>query len=300
VNAFLEPWASWLSRLDERVLSTAILGLTLYVSVQLVEWAVQRALSDELRRYTIRKVIRYTAAGIFVVSVIGIWAQRLQGLLLILGATGAGLAIALAPVIVSMAGWVLITSSNLYKVGDRVQLGGVIGDVIDIGIIRTSLLEIGNWVAADQLTGRVVAVSNGAVFKDPVFNYTQGAPYIWDEFTVPISYGPHWERAQSTILAAVADYTNEVASPAKALLQQLPGMSLIGSPETQAQVYVSLTEHWVACTLRYVVHARSRRTVKHRLQINTLKALARAGIEIASPGLTLVRYPAERTWKEES
>lgn len=300
VNAFLEPWSSWLSRLDERVLSTAILGLTLYVSVQAAEWAVRRALSDERRRYTVRKVIRYTAAGVFGVSVIGIWAQRLQGILLILGATGAGLAIALAPVIVSMAGWVLITSSNLFKVGDRIQLGGVVGDVTDIGIMRTSLLEIGNWIQADQLSGRVVAVSNAAVFKDPVFNYTQGAPYIWDEFTVPISYGPHWERAQSTILDAVADYTNEVAAPAKDALLQLPGMSLIGSPETHAQVYVSLTEHWVACTLRYVVHARSRRTVKHQLQVKTLKALATAGIEIASPALTVVRYPAERTWKEEA
>lgn len=300
MNAFMEPWASWLSRLDERVISTAILGLTLYISVRLLEWATQRTLSDELRRYTVKKVIRYAGGGVFGLSVIGIWAQRLQGLLLILGTTGAGLAIALAPVIVSIAGWMLIASSNLYKVGDRVQLGGVVGDVIDIGIIRTSLLEVGNWVAADQLSGRVVTVTNGAVFKDPVFNYTQRAPYIWDEFTVPVSYGPHWERAQSMILDAVADYTNEVAAPAKIALQQLPGMSLIGSPETHAQVYVSLTEHWVACTLRYVVHARSRRTVKHQLQINTLKALANAGIAIASPALTLVRHPTERTWKEEA
>jgi small-conductance mechanosensitive channel len=80
----------------------------------------------------------------------------------------------------------------------------------------------------------------------------------------------------------------------------LPGLSLIGSLETQTQVYVSLTAHWVASTLRYVVLARSRRTVKHRLQVETLKALARAGIEIATPGLTLMRYPAERTWKEEA
>lgn len=190
VNAFLEPWSSWLSRLDERVLSTAILGLALYVSVQTAEWAVRRALSDERRPYT--------------------------------------------------------------------------------------------------------------VFKDPVFNYTQGAPYIWAGFTVPISYGPHRERAQSTILDAVADYTNEVAASAKDALLQLRGMSLIGSPETHAQVYVSLTEHWVACTLRYVVHARSRRTVKHQLQVKTLKALAAADIEIASPALTVVPYPAERTWKEEA
>jgi small-conductance mechanosensitive channel len=299
MNAYVESWFTWLIQQDSRIFSTAALGLALYTVMRVSEWAVQRTLSDERRRYTIRKIIRYTVAAVFGVSVIEIWVQWLQGLLLILGATSAGLAIALAPVIVSIAGWLLITSSNLFKVGDRIQLGGVIGDVTDVGILRTSLLEIGNWVGADQLSGRVVTVTNAAVFKDPVFNYTQGAPYIWDEFTVPIAYGPHWEEAQSTMLDAVADYARETAIPAKIALQQLPGMSFIESPDTAAQVFISLTEHWVACTLRYVVHARSRRPVKHRLQVQVLRALARQGIEIASPALTVVKYPAERTWKEQ-
>jgi len=294
MNAFVESWYSWLIQQDARILSTAVLGLALYTVMRVSEWAVQRTLSDERRRHTIRKAIRYTAAGVFGLSVIEIWVQWLQGLLLILGATGAGLAIALSPVIVSIAGWLLITSSNLYKVGDRIQLGGVIGDVTDVGVLRTSLLEIGNWVGADQLSGRVVTITNAAVF-----NYTQGTPYIWDEFTVPIAYGPHWEQAQSTILDAVVDYARETTVPAKIALQQLPGMSFIESPDTGTQVFISLTEHWVACTLRYVVHARSRRTVQHRLQVQVLKALARQGIEIASPALTLVKYPAERTWKEQ-
>lgn len=300
MNISPQPLLSWAEDVDDRLIYTAVLILILITAVRIGEWAAQRAVVDEHWRYTIRKLIRYSAASMFLFTALGIWAQRLQGLLLVLGATGAGLAIALAPVIVSMAGWALIISSKLYKVGDRVQLGGVIGDVTDVGIIRTSLLEIGNWVQADQLTGRVVAVSNAAVFKDPVFNYTQGAPYIWDEFTVPIAYGPRWEEAQSIIIEAVANYTSEVTEPAKIALQRLPGLSLIGSPETQTQVYVSLTEHWVACTLRYVVQARSRRTVKHRLQVEALKALASAGIGIASPGLTLVRYPEERTWKGQT
>lgn len=300
MDSILEQWNGWTGRLDERLTYTVILIATLYLAVRVGTWAADRAVSNEHWRYTVRKLLRYSAATVALVAIIGIWAQRLQGLLLVLGATGAGLAIALAPVIVSIAGWSLIVSANLYKVGDRIQLSGVIGDVIDIGIIKTSLLEIGNWVQADQMSGRVVAVTNAAVFKDPVFNYTQGAPYIWDEFTVPISYGPHWERAQSVLLESVADYTNEITPVAQSSLQQLPGMPLLGTPDTQPQVYVSLTEHWVACTLRYVVHAKSRRTVKHQLQGQALKALAREGIDIASPALTIVRYPAERTWKEQS
>jgi small-conductance mechanosensitive channel len=266
MDIFLEERTIWTGQLDERLISTVVLIATLFLAVRLGNWAVDRAVSNEHWRYTLRKLLRYSAAAVGLVAIVGIWAHRLQGLMLVLGATGVGLAIAMAPVIVSIAGWSLIVSANLYKVGDRVQLGGVIGDVIDIGIIKTLSREIGNWVQADQMSGRVVTVANAAVFKDPVFNYTQGVPHIWDEFTVPVSYGPHWERAQSIILESVGDDTREITAWAQASLQQMSGMSLLGTPEIQPHVYLSLTEHWVACTLRYVGHARSRRTVKHRLQ----------------------------------
>jgi small-conductance mechanosensitive channel len=297
---FVEQGRAWVGQIDERIVATVALVVTFFVAIRIGEWAADRTVSDEHWRYTLRKLVRYSAASICLIAILGIWAQRLQGLLLVLGATGAGLAIALAPVIVSMAGWALIISSDLYKVGDRIQLGGVIGDVIDIGIIKTSLLEIGNWVQADQLSGRVVAITNAAVFKDPVCNYTRGAPYLWDEFTVPIAYGPHWERAQKVMVEAVSDYATETAGPAQASLRQLPGMSLLGIPETRPQVYLSLTEHWAACTLRYVVHARSRRAVKHRLQSQVLKALATEAIAIASPAISVVRSSSERTWREPS
>lgn len=300
MNAILEQWDNLQIQFDDRLLLTAALIIALYLAVRLGDWAADRAVSNEHWRYSVRKLLRYAGTIVGFVAIIGIWAQRLQGLLLVLGATGAGLAIALAPVIVSIAGWSLIVSTNLYKVGDRIQLGGVIGDVVDIGIIKTSMLEIGNWVQADQLSGRMVTIANAAVFKDPVFNYTKGGPYIWDEITVPISYGPHWERAQTIILETAGDYANDVTESAQASLQQLPGMPLLGTPETLPQVYISLTEHWVACTLRYTVHAKSRRTVKHQLQTQVLRALAKEGIEIASPALTVVRYPAERTWREDS
>jgi len=300
MNPILEQWDNWQNQFDDRLLLTGVLIITLYLAVRLGDWAADRAVSNEHWRYTVHKLLRYSGTLIGLVAIIGIWAQRLQGLLLVLGATGAGLAIALAPVIVSIAGWSLIVSANLYKVGDRIQLGEVIGDVVDIGILKTTMLEIGNWVQADQLSGRMVTVANAAVFKDPVFNYTKGAPYIWDEFTVPISYGPHWERAQTVMLETVRGYADEVAESAHASLGQLPGMALLGTPETLPQVYISLTEHWIACTLRYTVQAKSRRRVKHQLQVQTLKALGQEGIEIASPALSVVRYPAPRTWEQGS
>lgn len=296
----MTTWTQWFTNLDDRVISTAILAVLLYVAVRLLEWGARQGIKDDRRRYTVNKVIRYGALSIFFISVTGIWAQRLQGFLLIMGATGAGLAIALSPVIVSMAGWILIIWTRLYQVGDRIQLGGVMGDVVDIGIIRTTLLEIGNWVDGDQMTGRIVTVTNAAVFKDPCFNYTQGSPFIWDEFMIPIAYGPAWTRAQTAILDTLNGYASETEQAARTAMNNLPGVALVGLPDVRPQTYITLTEHWMACRIRYVVEARIRRTVKHRLQTAVLSRLATENIEIASPALTVVKYPAERTWKEST
>ena len=290
---------AWSQEYADQLLATVLLAVGLYALTRVLVWATRLGIKDERLRYSVGKLVHYVALSLFLIAALGIWAHRLQGFLLVMGATGAGLAIALSPVIVSLAGWALITWSTLYQVGDRVQIGTVIGDVVDIGFIRTTLLEIGNWVGADQLTGRTVVLANAAVFKDPIFNYTQGSPYIWDEFTVPITYGPNWREAQELMLSSTLEYSREVGATAQPTLKDMPGMAFIGSPQTQSHVYISMTEHWVACTLRYVVHARSRRTVKHQLQTQVLAALAAAGIEIASPALTIVRYPAERTWEKD-
>lgn len=77
-------------------------------------------------------------------------------------------------------------------------------------------------------------------------------------------------------------------------------MVLIGSPDACVQVYLSFTKHWTACTLRNLVHARTRRTVTHQLQVRTFTTLAGAGLEIVSTALPLVRDPTERTGKEEA
>jgi small-conductance mechanosensitive channel len=195
VNIPRQPLPVWTEDVDERLIHTSVLIFILIMVVCAGELASQRAVADEYWRYTFRKLIRYSASCMFLFTALGTWAQRFQGLLIVLGATGAGLAIPLAPVLVSMAGWALIIPSKLLKIGYRVQFGEIIGDVTDVGDIRTSLVKIGNWIHADQLIGRVVAVSEATVFNDPVFNYTQGAPYIWDEFTVPIAYGARLEQA---------------------------------------------------------------------------------------------------------
>ena len=127
------------------------------------------------------------------------FSDKLGGFTVAFGVAGAGVAFALQEVIASVAGWVAISVGSFYSPGDRVQVGGIRGDVIDVSILRTTLMEVGEWVAADLYTGRIVRVANSFVFKEPVFNYSGDFPFLWDEIVLPVRYGSDWKLAREML-----------------------------------------------------------------------------------------------------
>ena len=126
---------------------------------------------------------------------------------------GAGLVVSLQDVITSFAGWVAIGYLNLYKAGDRIQIGETRGDVIDISIMRTEIVETGNWVSNDLYNGRVVRIPNSAALKGPIFNCSQEFRFIWDEIKVPLTGDSNHHLAREMLLRiadeAVAGYLEE-------------------------------------------------------------------------------------------
>ncbi|NJN78831.1 MAG: mechanosensitive ion channel [Saprospiraceae bacterium] len=131
-----------------------------------------------------------------VIAILVVFSNQLTGFTVFLGVAGAGIAFALQEVIASVAGFIVIHSSNFYSIGDRVSVGGIKGDVIDIGILRTSLMEIGDWVDGDLYNGRMTRVANSFIFKEPVFNYSGDFPFLWDEVKVPIKTNSDYQYAR--------------------------------------------------------------------------------------------------------
>ena len=116
-----------------------------------------------------------------------------------LGLVSAGIAIALKDPLVNMVGWLFILIRQPFKVGDRIQIGSAAGDVIDIRLFQFSINEIGNWVDADQSTGRIIHIPNGIVFTEPQANYTAGFQYIWHEISVLITFESDWKKAKQIL-----------------------------------------------------------------------------------------------------
>jgi small-conductance mechanosensitive channel len=121
-----------------------------------------------------------------------IWVEELLSLSTFLGLVSAGLAIALREPLINLMGWAFIVWRRPFEMGDRIEIGGQAGDVIDMRVFQFTLLEIGNWVDADQSTGRAIHVPNGKVFSESLANYSKGLAYIWNEIPVRVTFESDW------------------------------------------------------------------------------------------------------------
>ena len=187
MQCFLERW------LFDPTVGKIIFSIVGILVIAVIVRFLRRSLAHRIKhpdtRYRARKLITFTGYLVGILFITTVFSDQLGGLTVAFGVAGAGVAFALQEVIASAAGWVAISFGHFYQIGDRVQLGGIMGDVIDIGVLRTTLMECGQWVNADLYNGRIVRIANSFVFKEPVFNYSAHFPFLWDEITVPIKYG---------------------------------------------------------------------------------------------------------------
>ncbi len=265
-----------------------LVGLVaIVIAVRLLRRAVSRAVHDDATRYQVRKGVTffgYLAAVVFVALV---FSDKLGGFTVAFGVAGAGIAFALQEVIASAAGWVAVIFGGFYRVGDRVQLGGIRGDVIDVGVLRTTLMQIGDWVKADQYNGRIVRVANSFVFKEPVFNYSSDFPFLWDEIMVPIKYGSDYRLTRELIGRVADEVVGDYVAKAQQAWQPMKKKFLIEPASVQPMVTLIANENWIEFTLRYVTDYKLRRSTKDRLFTRILEEIDRNSEHVGIAAATL-------------
>ena len=244
-------------------------------------------------RYRLRKLVN--AAGILAVIILItiVFSDKLGNLTVAFGVAGAGIAFALQEVIASIAGWVAVSFGNFYSVGDRVQLGGITGDVIDIGVLRTTIMETGQWVKGDQYNGRIVRVANSFVFKEPVFNYSGDFPFLWDEITVPVKYGSDYRLAREILQKIVDAALGEFVPKAKHTWQEMVNKYRIEDARIEPMILLIANDNWMEFTVRYVTDYKRRRSTKDMLFTRILEEFdATDGkVSLASTTFDLVSAP---------
>ena len=250
-------------------------------------------IKEKNARYGFRRGLTFFGYLIAVLVLAAIFSDQLSSITVALGVAGAGIAFALQEVIASVAGWIALSFGQFYTVGDRVQLGGIKGDVIDIGVLRTTLMEIGEWVKGDQYNGRIVRIANSFVFKEPVYNYSADFPFVWDEITVPIKYGSDHVLARKIIQDAAAATVSEYSTLAQQTWRRMLKKYMIEEASVEPMVTLVANDNWMEFTLRYLVDFKKRRGTKDLLFTKILDAVvaSEGRVSMASATFQLVEAP---------
>lgn len=285
---------SFLSRPHVANLVTAVVMAVVVLALgALVRRALTNRIEDVDTRYRARKATTTATWLVAVLLAASQFSDAFAGMAAAFGVAGAGVAFALQEVIASAAGWLAIQFGGFFKVGDRVQLGGIKGDVIDIGVLRTTLMETGQWVDGDLYNGRVVRVANSFVFKEPVFNYSAGFPFLWDEVKIPVKYGCDADYARETLTGIARELTLAWADDAKGRWAEMVREFRLEEAQLAPMVTMVLNDNWMEFTVRYVTHYHRRRTTKDALFRRVLAAFdaAPGRLAFASATFHLVEAP---------
>jgi small-conductance mechanosensitive channel len=261
--------------------------------------------NDKRFRFWTRQMIQLATALLQVIGIVSIWFDDPGRLTTFLGLFSAGLAFALQKVVTAVAAYFVLLRGKTFNVGERIKMGGVRGDVINLGFIQTTIMEMGEppaaqsedpgmWVEARQYTGRIVTITNDKIFEDPVYNYSRDFPFIWEEMHVGISYTADRNRAEQILLDVARQHTTPIVEISEESLTQMERQFSMRRSDLNPRVFWRMTDNWLELSLRFIARDFDVRGLKDKMTRDLVKAVEEAHLEIASGTYEIVGMPPLR------
>lgn len=246
-----------------------LISLVIAFGIIFLRWVLVKLvilkIEDLNLRYQWRKFSLYISVFIILLFLAFNWLGLISSVGTFLGLLTAGIAIALKDPIVNIAAWIFIIIRQPFKVGDRIQIGDNAGDVIDIRIFQFTLIEIGNWVDADQSTGRLIHIPNGKVFVMPQYNYTTGFVHIWHEIATLVTFESDWKKAKNILTEIVNKHAMKITESAEKQIKAAAKKYLIFYTKLTPIVYTTIKDSGVLLTMRFLCDPRKRRSTEEEI-----------------------------------
>ncbi len=275
------------------LLKTVVVWFVFFLLKKLYGSVLDHRIDDISRRYLAHKTFNYITGTVFFITTLVIWFGGFTGWTAYLGFVSAGLAIALQDPLSNLAGWIFINSRKPFAVGDRIEINGCKGDVIDQRLFQFSLVEIGNWVNADQSTGRIIHIPNGWVFKNFLANYTSSFQFIWNEIAVMVTFESNWKKAKELLLDIGVKRSAVETDHAARQVKRASRKYMILFQHLTPIVWTDVADSGVVLTLRYICDPRKRRGTATIIWEDILDAVA------ANPDIDFA-YPTMRRFNNRA
>ncbi len=284
VSEFITEHSGLSAQTQSEIFFTLLILLLLSVLRFAILRIVWRQTRDVKIRYQWKRTLSFIVPFVTIVLIGAVWLPAFEQFGAFLGLFTAGLAIALKDPLTNLAGWFFIVARKPFVVGDRIQIGENTGDIIDIRLFQFTMLEIGNWVDADQSTGRIIHLPNGKVFMEPQANFSSGFEYIWNEIKVNLTFESDWEKAKTILEDIINEHSKHVAIKAEKEIMEASKNYMIYYKHLTPIVYTAVKEFGVRLTVRYLCNPRQRRGSENEIWQKILLAFeAEKNIHFAYP-----------------
>jgi small-conductance mechanosensitive channel len=263
-----------------------------FLAYRVLTRQISSHVADAEKRHRYRKRAGYTIA-LFVVLVLGVtFFEQIRALGTFLGFIGAGIAIALREYLASFLAWFYIMASGNITLGSRIEVGGVRGDVIDIGVFKLTLVEVRGEGLGDQSSGRLATIPNFKILTDPVLIFTAGSPYVWDEMEFTVTFESDGNKAREILERVGSEVFDPHREEIEAGFRQLEHDYAFRYGVTTPIVYVAVVPSGIQLKLRYLTHVRQRRDNRDRISRRVLELFREAeNVEFA--------YPTSRVYRTD-
>ena len=284
------------SSIQVKIMASLMAALIFFIIRKLIQKYAVNNIKDVKIRYRSQKILSYTTFTLSAVIVGQIWFKGIQSITTYLGLLSAGVAIALKDPLVNLIGWQYILWRRPFDVGDRVEIGEKAGDVIDITPFNFTMMEIGNWVGADESTGRILHVPNGQVFTQYLANYGKGFKYIWNEIAILITFESNWTKAKSILEDISSKRAAHLSKPAEKKVIEASKKFMITDQKLEPKVFTKICDSGIEFTIRYLCTPMRRRRSEQYMWEDILTEFAKFDdIDFAYP--TIRRFIATEEGK---
>ncbi len=258
---------------------------------------LSRGDQDLTTLHKVRRAARWAGLGLFIILAgttlmisIG-WTEAGT----FLGLVGAGIALSMQETVLCIVGWLHIIVNRVYDIGDRVEIDNYKGDIINITLTHTQLLEVGgSWVFGEQSTGRIHTIPNSQAFRNSVFNYTYGFPFVWSEMAVTVTYESNWQKGKQIMLDIAAERSDEIISEVKKRIDVMQKDFAINFRHLTPTVYTTIQDAGIRLELRFLSPVRDRRGREHLIAQEILKAFDHEkDVDFAYPTTRIFRMNEE-------
>jgi small-conductance mechanosensitive channel len=257
--------------LNKTLLSIAVVVVA-WALTSILGFVVTRLFGNVERKHALKKLVGRIILLAAIILLGRIWLTGLKSLSTFLGLLSAGLAIALKDPLSNLVAWAVLVARKPFKIGDRIEIGPHIGDVIDVNPFQFTMIEVGKWVDAEQSTGRMIHVPNGKIFEWPLVNFYDAFNYNWHEIPVLVTFESDWRKAKKILELIVSKHAGGDQNDITREIQRGQNKYLVKYSQTGPKIYTRVDSDGILLTLRFLCRPRAKRTSEEHLWENILEA----------------------------